>query len=316
MNSSAYSIEFSAVTKEYSMVKTLKDKLFVFFNRKSKVQQFKALDDVSFKIKKGEVVGLIGLNGSGKSTLANLMIGATGPTTGTIDVDGHIELIAIGVGLSAELTGIENIYQKCYMMGMSKKQIKKIIPDIIEFSELGEFIHQPIKKYSSGMRSRLGFSISIQANPDILIIDEALSVGDKAFAEKCLKRITELIKSDKTVVFVSHSNAQIKQFCDHVIWLDRGKVIADSHELQDVLVAYDKYVASKKKNNKAIPVYNPNAEKDADITEKDADTITNKRVKRTKLEVANTVLSTIIIMLIGLILFVIGFILSFYLLFN
>lgn len=253
-------IIFSNVTKEYAMTKTVKERMLVFLTRAKKVKRFRALSDVNFTIKSGEVVGLIGLNGSGKSTIANLMIEATAPTKGRVEVNGKLELIAIGVGLSNELTGIENIRQKCFMMGMSRKEIKAITPDIIEFSELGDFINQPIKKYSSGMRAKLGFSISIQTSPDILVVDEALSVGDRAFADKCLKVIQDLTKTDKTVVFVSHSNHQIKQFCDHIIWLDRGKIIADSYDLEYVLKSYDTYVESRKKDIAAFPVYKKIAE--------------------------------------------------------
>ena len=324
MDTKLYTIEFSKVTKEYAMVKTLKEKLLVFFTKAKKVSHFTALNNVSFKIKKGEVVGLIGLNGSGKSTIANLMIEATAPTTGNITVNGHIELIAIGVGLNNELTGMENIYQKCYMMGMSKKQILDVIDDIIEFSELGEFIHQPIKKYSSGMRSRLGFSISIQANPDILIIDEALSVGDKAFADKCLIRIRELILSDKTVIFVSHSNAQIKQFCDHVIWLDKGKVIADSDDLNGVLTAYDQFVQKKKKNIDAVPIYNgknllDTIEYTVTDEKEDIDIVVTENIskeKNTLLQKINTILGFTIILLLGVMAFFIGLGLALFIIFN
>jgi len=255
MASTVYPIEFSSVTKEYVMAKTLKERLLALFLNSKKVPRYTALESVSFKVRKGDVLGLIGLNGSGKSTIANLIIAATGATKGDVIVNGHVELIAIGVGLSGELTGLENIYQKCYMMGMSKKQIELVLDDIISFAELGDFIYQPIKKYSSGMRSRLGFSISIQANPDILIVDEALSVGDKAFAEKCLNRIQQLMASDKTVIFISHSNGQIKQFCNHVIWLDKGQIIADSSNLDAVIASYDDFVAEKKVNKDAIPSY-------------------------------------------------------------
>ncbi|MGL5043162.1 MAG: ABC transporter ATP-binding protein [Culicoidibacterales bacterium] len=310
MNVKSYSILFSHVTKEYAMTKTMKDKVLVFLTKAKSVTRFKALDDVSFSIKKGEVVGLIGLNGSGKSTLANLMIEATAPTKGQVSVNGHLELIAIGVGLNGELTGIENIKQKCFMLGMSRKQIAKITPDIIAFSELGEFIYQPIKKYSSGMKSRLGFAISIQTDPDVLVVDEALSVGDRAFADKCLKVIQELIKTDKTVVFVSHSNAQIKQFCDHVIWLDRGKVIADSRNLDEVLVAYDKYVSEKKKNINAIPQYNNNyAEQEQHDETIELRTVGAKN-KKTKMQ---GTLKGLLLLLFCLLFFLIGYIIGFYL---
>lgn len=307
MKTEAYSIIFSNVTKEYAMTKTMKDRLLVFLTKAKSVTRFKALDDVSFEIKKGEVVGLIGLNGSGKSTLANLMIEATAPTKGKVTVNGHLELIAIGVGLNGELTGIENIKQKCFMMGMSKKQIEKIIPDIIEFSELGEFIYQPIKKYSSGMKSRLGFAISIQADPDVLVVDEALSVGDRAFADKCLKVIQDLTKTEKTVIFVSHSNQQIKQFCDHVIWLDRGKVVADSDNLDSVLGAYDTYVTEKKKNKDAIPTYVE--DKVVTLQETSSETVA---VKMSQVKKGYTVLASILIALTLLLLFIAGFIIGFF----
>jgi len=255
MSMTIYPIEFAHVTKEYVMAKTVKEKMLATLLNSKKVPHYTALQGVSFKVRKGAVLGLIGLNGSGKSTIANLIIAATAPTKGAVHVNGHVELLAIGVGLSNELTGLENIYQKCYMMGMSKKQIVARIDDIISFAELGDFIYQPIKKYSSGMRARLGFSISIQANPDILIVDEALSVGDRAFAQKCLKRIEELIIMDKTAIFISHSNAQIKEFCNHVIWLDKGKIIADSSNLDDVLASYEAFVEEKKINPTAQPKY-------------------------------------------------------------
>ncbi|MGL4391123.1 MAG: ABC transporter ATP-binding protein, partial [Carnobacterium maltaromaticum] len=179
--------------------------------------------------------------------------------------------------------------------------------DIIEFSELGEFIYQPIKKYSSGMKSRLGFAISIQADPDVLVVDEALSVGDRAFADKCLKVIQGLTKTDKTVIFVSHSNQQIKQFCDHVIWLDRGKVVADSDNLDSVLGAYDTYVTEKKKNKDAIPTYVE--DKLVALAESASETVA---VKMSQVKTGHTVLASILIVLTLLLLFIAGFIIGFF----
>lgn len=316
---SEYSIIFSNVTKEYTMAKTMKDQFLSFFANGKNVPKFKALNDVNFKIKKGDVVGLIGLNGSGKSTAANLMIEATAPTVGSVDIYGHLELIAIGVGLNNELTGIENIRQKCFMMGMTRKEINEVMPDIIEFSELGEFIHQPLKKYSSGMRSRLGFSISIQTNPDILVVDEALSVGDKAFAAKSLKAIQGLTKSERTVVFVSHSNQQIKEFCNHVIWLDKGKVIADTDNVDEVLKAYDKYVVGFRKDKNTKPFYEEKATNvgkneseivlDADVIEYDESEYYDLSVK-TKKPLMQRILLAGIYSLIVLLCFLLGVILG------
>ncbi|MBR4795388.1 MAG: ABC transporter ATP-binding protein [Lachnospiraceae bacterium] len=188
-------------------------------------RDFYALKDVSFKIKKGEVVGLLGINGSGKSTLSMILAGILSPTSGTVTINGHQEMVAIQAGLNGQLTGYENIDYKGALLGLNKNKIKEIKSMVEDFSEIGEFLDQPVKKYSSGMKSRLGFSISLALDPDIYIIDEALSVGDKAFADKCLEKMNELRNnSGKTIVFISHSLQQSRAFCDTAIWLDGGKV--------------------------------------------------------------------------------------------
>lgn len=188
-------------------------------------RDFYALRDVSFKIKKGEVCGLLGINGSGKSTLSMILAGIQSPSKGTVTINGHQEMVAIQAGLNGQLTGYENIDYKGALLGLSKSKIKEIKDVVCEFSEIGEFLDQPVKKYSSGMKSRLGFSISLALDPDIYIIDEALSVGDKAFADKCLEKMNELKNnSKKTIIFISHSLQQSRSFCDTAIWLDGGKV--------------------------------------------------------------------------------------------
>src|SRR5699024_5705047 len=156
-----------------------------------KEKKFYALNDISFTVNEGDSVGIIGLNGSGKSTLTDLLAEVTQPSSGTIDINGTVSLIAIGAGLEQELTGVENIRLKCLMHGLNDEKIDEIFDDIVEFSELGEFIHQPIRTYSSGMKSRLGFAIAVQMDPDILIVDEALAVGDKTFSQKGEVKIKE-----------------------------------------------------------------------------------------------------------------------------
>src|SRR5699024_3391539 len=179
-------IELKNVSKVYTLFDNSKEQLLSLFNKEKYGKEFKALDGVNFEAFEGEVIGFIGTNGSGKSTLSNIISGVIPETYGEVNVNGEVSIIAVAAGLNNELTGRENIELKCLMLGFSKQQISNLEPEIIEFSELGTFIDQPVKNYSSGMKSRLGFAISVNVNPDILVIDEALSVGDKAFSEKSL----------------------------------------------------------------------------------------------------------------------------------
>ena len=211
-----FAIHFRNVSKIYKLVG--KDK------KKSEDKKFYALRQVSFQISKGEVVGILGTNGSGKSTLATILAGISEVDEGEMTVNGEQALIAINTGLNNQLTGLENIELKGALLGLRPQRVKEIIDGVAEFSELGEFLYQPVKKYSSGMRSRLGFSINLCLDPDILIIDEALSVGDKGFANKCLKRMKELKKENKTIVFISHSLPQVREFCDTALWIEGGEV--------------------------------------------------------------------------------------------
>ena len=211
-----FAIQFRDVSKIYKLVG--KDK------KKSEDKKFYALRQVSFQISKGEVVGILGTNGSGKSTLATILAGISEVDEGEMTVNGEQALIAIKTGLNNQLTGLENIELKGALLGLRPQRVKEIIDGVAEFSELGEFLYQPVKKYSSGMRSRLGFSINLCLDPDILIIDEALSVGDKGFANKCLKRMKELKKENKTIVFISHSLPQVREFCDTALWIEGGEV--------------------------------------------------------------------------------------------
>lgn len=209
-----YAIEFRDVSKIYQLVD--KDK------KKSKNKKFYALKKISFQIPKGEVVGILGTNGSGKSTMATILAGISEVDEGEMIVNGEQALIAINTGLNNQLTGLENIELKGALLGLRPQRVREIIDGVAEFSEIGEFLYQPVKKYSSGMRSRLGFSINLCLDPDILIVDEALSVGDKGFANKCLNRMKELKKLGKTIVFISHSLPQVIEFCDTALWIEGG----------------------------------------------------------------------------------------------
>ncbi|MDU3408969.1 teichoic acids export ABC transporter ATP-binding subunit TagH [Clostridium sp.] len=241
MEENKYSIVAKNVSKGYKMYSSPKQKLMDLILPKGAGKTFYALKDISFKVEKGEVVGLLGLNGSGKSTLSNILGGVSMPTGGEIEINGESALIAIGLGMNNFLTGIENIELKALMMGYKKNEIEEIKQEIIDFADIGEFINQPLRTYSSGMRSRLGFAISIYTNPDILVIDEALSVGDPTFTQKCLDKMNEFKESGKTIFFVSHSLPQIKQFCNKVMWLEYG-VLREYGSIEEVLPKYQRYI--------------------------------------------------------------------------
>lgn len=213
------------IVKDYSLYSTFGDKIKGLFMKENKVSTFRALDDVSVTMKKGECVGLIGLNGSGKSTLASIITGISTPTSGNVSVKGEVSMLCASSGMRSQLSGVDNIRFKCLLMGYTDKQIKEIEKDIIEFADIGIHINQPVKTYSSGMRSRLGFAIAVHIDPDILIIDEALSVGDSSFTDKCLKKVDEFKTKGKTIVFVSHAVTTMTSFCDRVIWINQGKLV-------------------------------------------------------------------------------------------
>lgn len=202
----------------------------LFFN------DFIAVNDVSFEVKKGEVFGIVGTNGSGKSTLLKMIAGVLTPTTGSIVTQGTIApLIELGAGFDMELTGRENIYLNGAVLGYSKAFIDQQYDSIVEFSELNEFINMPLKNYSSGMVSRIAFAIATAVQPDILIADEILSVGDFLFQEKCMRRIRGLMESGTTVLLVSHSIDQIRSICDRALWIEKGKlqIIGSTDEVCD-----------------------------------------------------------------------------------
>jgi teichoic acid transport system ATP-binding protein len=247
------------ITKKYKHYSNNKERILDLITPKDYGEDFFALVDVNFEAEKGDVVGFLGINGSGKSTLSNIIAGIVPQTSGTLKVNGETSLISVNAGLKRDLTGRENIELKCLMLGFSKEEIKEMEPKIIEFSELGKFIDQPIKSYSSGMRSRLGFAISVTVDPDILIIDEALSVGDKAFAEKSLAKMKEFKEKGKTMIFVSHSLGQMKQFCDKALWLEFG-MVKDYSDINEIIPKYEEFIREwKKKSQNERAVYKKKA---------------------------------------------------------
>ncbi|MDT3428871.1 teichoic acid transport system ATP-binding protein [Paenibacillus forsythiae] len=239
----AYKVKFQHVSKSFKMYIKNSEKLLELFSVKKNIATHRALNDISFEVSEGDVVGIIGLNGSGKSTLSNLIAGVTIPTEGEIQIEGTAALIAISSGLNGQLTGYDNIELKGLMMGLSKKQIAEIRPKVIEFAELGKFINQPVKVYSSGMKARLGFAISVHIDPDILVIDEALSVGDQTFTDRCLNKINEFKSKGKTIFFISHSLSQVKSFCDKAIWLHFGN-LQEFGEVETVISHYKHFLAT------------------------------------------------------------------------
>lgn len=218
-------VKATNLTKRFEMLETTSNKMKTLFGlNRDKGQEFWALRNVSFEVHDGETIGIIGLNGSGKSTISTLISGTMTPTTGSLSVNGNVSIIALGTGLIPNLTGRENIHVVGLMMGMTKKEIAEKLDDIINFSELGPFIDQPLKTYSSGMKAKLSFSIAAYQNPDILIIDEVLSVGDGTFGQKSADKMFEFRKQGKTILLISHDMLAIEKWCDKVLWLHYGEV--------------------------------------------------------------------------------------------
>lgn len=206
-------------------VDTLKERVVQFFKRKNKKKFLTVLEDVSFKIKKGESLGVIGHNGAGKSTLLKIVAGIFKPTSGKIKTKGEVILLNLGAGFDMEANAIENIYLNGAILGFSRKHMKEKINSIIEFAELQDFVQMPLKNYSSGMISRLGFAIAIDIKPDLLLVDEVLSVGDANFQKKSMEKIQELKQSGVSFMYVSHNITSVQKLCENTLWIENSKVM-------------------------------------------------------------------------------------------
>ena len=218
--------------------------------RKKLYHEHYALRDVSLSVNKGETVGIIGTNGSGKSTMLKIITGVLNPTAGNVEIDGRISaLLELGAGFNMEFTGIENIYLNGTMIGFSKAEIDAKLQDILDFADIGDFVYQQVKTYSSGMFVRLAFAVAINIDPEILIVDEALSVGDVFFQNKCYHKFEEFKKAGKTILFVSHDLSSISKYCDRVVLLDRGRKIGEGAP-KEIIDMYKKVLVHQLDNTR------------------------------------------------------------------
>ncbi|MDY3373286.1 MAG: ABC transporter ATP-binding protein [Terrisporobacter othiniensis] len=246
-----YAIKINNICKTYRIYKKPFQRVIdLMFNKKNYIE-YKALKNINLEIEKGEAVGVLGKNGAGKSTLLKIITGVVKPTSGTIDINGKISaILELNSGFDQELTGYENIYIKGAILGYSKEEIDNKIDEIIKFADIGKYINQPVRTYSSGMKSRLGFAIAVNVDPDILIVDEALSVGDDIFRTKCLAKMTDFVKNGKTIFFVSHSLFTIKSFCTKCAWIKDGELITYG-KTGEVVAKYETYLKEEKAKQKA-----------------------------------------------------------------
>lgn len=240
-------IKVNQLSKMYKLYDKPIDRLkeSLGFTRKILYREHYALNDVSFEIKCGETVGIIGTNGSGKSTILKIITGVLNPTKGSVEVNGRISaLLELGAGFNMEYTGIQNIYLNGTMMGFTKEEVNKKLDSIIEFADIGEFINQPVKTYSSGMFVRLAFAVAINIEPEILIVDEALSVGDVFFQAKCYKKFEDFKKEGKTILFVSHDLSSIGKYCDRVVLLNKGTKLCEG-DPKEIIDVYKKVLVNQ-----------------------------------------------------------------------
>lgn len=240
-------VDVQNVSKVYKLYDNPADRLkeALKFTKKKKYKEYYALNNISFQVERGQTVGLVGTNGAGKSTLLKIITGVLTPTSGEITVNGKIAaLLELGTGFNMEYTGIQNIYLNGSMMGYTKEQIEERIPEIIDFAGIGEFIDQPVKTYSSGMFARLAFAVAINVDPEILIVDEALSVGDIFFQAKCFNKMNEIKKKGTTILLVTHDMGSIIKYCDKVIVLNKGKFLKEGNA-KDMVDIYKKLLVNQ-----------------------------------------------------------------------
>lgn len=240
-------IKFENVSKVYKLYSSTRKRLLGVFVKKIKYKKKKAVDNVSFQVERGESVALFGKNGAGKSTVLKMITGVAFPSSGEITVNGRVSaLLELTSGFDQEMTGRQNIFLKGHILGLKDAEIESLEDIIVEFSELNDYIDQPVRTYSSGMKARLGFAINVNIRPEILIVDEALSVGDAAFRVKCQKKITELIHNrDVTLLFVTHQTAVAEEFCKRGIVMKDGQIVFDG-PVQEASAYYKKMYAIKK----------------------------------------------------------------------
>lgn len=304
MNNTA--IKVSHLTKIYKLydkpIDRLKESLHPL--KKQYHREFYALNDVGFEIKKGETVGIIGKNGAGKSTLLKIITGVLTPTSGSVHVHGRIaSLLELGAGFNPEYTGVENIYFQGSLMGYTREEMEAKIDEILAFADIGDFVHQSVKMYSSGMFARLAFAVAINVDPDILIVDEALSVGDMAFQEKCILKMKALMDKQRSILFVSHSLPSIRNFCNKAIWVKDGTIVMqnEAHIVCDAYTEYMKQTIETKKieknkitdksnSDKTIQIKNVFTSKDVYTTDDDIEISINLQFNKNTLDFAIGVL--------------------------
>ncbi len=244
-------IDFQDVSKVYKLYKNDKHRLLAVFSKKVEYKKKRAVNHASFQVRRGESVAIFGKNGAGKSTVLKMITGVAFPTGGTITVNGRVSaLLELTSGFDPEFTGRENIYLKGQLSGLKDREIQELEETIVDFAEIGEYIDQPVRTYSSGMKARLGFAINVNIKPEILIVDEALSVGDVTFKDKCLEKVNEIMNKDGvTLLFVTHTASMARQFCSRGIVMKNGKIIYDG-DIDSAVNAYRKSTGKKKEKNK------------------------------------------------------------------
>ncbi|WP_086444934.1 ABC transporter ATP-binding protein [Candidatus Enterococcus lemimoniae] len=274
---SDYAIDIQNITKTYNMYKKPSDRFKEALNPMKKTYHdlFYALKDVTMQIEKGEMIGFVGENGSGKSTILKIITGVLTPTSGSMTIDGKISaLLELGSGFNPEYSGYENIFLNGMVLGFSREEMEERVDEVIKFADIGDHLYQPVKTYSSGMFVRLAFAVAINVDPDILIVDEALAVGDLEFQLKCMEKFTEIKNSGKTILFVSHDVNSVRRFCDRTFWLKNGEVV-EYGDTMDVTTNYENFL--KKKSIKTVDREKTiqNEETVPDIIEVDKATLLN-----------------------------------------